>query len=269
VPDLVGPIPLPAGVRPALRDAPNDWDPLLHDHCLAQELQVQPPDCVYGDPNGSRTVALVGDSHAAQWFPALATIATERGWRLVPFVKFSCRFVDLPTWSRILKRAYTECDAWRELVIQRLQALQPALTVVASSRGLAPINPADADPGRQGVAMGRLLLRMPGRIAVIVDTPQSSYDVPSCISRHLADTTKCSTTRKTAFSWHHRVLERAAVQESGASLIDLSDAICPTDPCPVVLDGMIVYRDSFHLTATFAASLAPQLLAVLPDIDVP
>jgi hypothetical protein len=30
---------------------------------------------------------------------------------------------------------------------------------------------------------------------------------------------------------------------------------------------MIVYRDVFHLTATFSASLAPQLAAALPDLD--
>ena len=44
----------------------------------------------------------------------------------------------------------------------------------------------------------------------------------------------------------------------------MSDLICPYDPCPVVLNGMIVYRDSFHITATFAESLAPELEARLP-----
>jgi hypothetical protein len=32
-----------------------------------------------------------------------------------------------------------------------------------------------------------------------------------------------------------------------------------------VLDGMITYRDAHHLTATFAASLADELEAALPD----
>jgi hypothetical protein len=47
--------------------------------------------------------------------------------------------------------------------------------------------------------------------------------------------------------------------------VDLSDVICPTKgKCPAVVDGMIVYRDDHHLTATFAASLAPILAERLP-----
>jgi len=46
---------------------------------------------------------------------------------------------------------------------------------------------------------------------------------------------------------------------TGDSLLDLTTAVCRGDPCPVVVDGMIVFRDVRHLTATFAASLAPRL----------
>ena len=46
---------------------------------------------------------------------------------------------------------------------------------------------------------------------------------------------------------------------TGAGLIDLSDRVCRADPCPVAVDGMIVFRDSRHLTATYAESLAPDL----------
>ncbi len=53
-----------------------------------------------------------------------------------------------------------------------------------------------------------------------------------------------------------------------ATLVDLSTAICPYDPCPAVYNGMIVYRDNFHLTATFSAYLAPQLAAALPAIGM-
>ena len=56
-------------------------------------------------------------------------------------------------------------------------------------------------------------------------------------------------------------------------LIDLTNAICPgTGACPVVINNMIVWRDQHHLTATFAASLAPeidkQLVAILNAWDL-
>ena len=56
-----------------------------------------------------------------------------------------------------------------------------------------------------------------------------------------------------------------AARLTGATLVDLSDVICPgKGTCPAVVDGMIVYRDDHHLTSTFAASLAPILGERLP-----
>lgn len=40
---------------------------------------------------------------------------------------------------------------------------------------------------------------------------------------------------------------------TGVTLIDLTDAICPTDPCAPVIGGVLVYRDDHHLTATYGA----------------
>jgi hypothetical protein len=64
------------------------------------------------------------------------------------------------------------------------------------------------------------------------------------------------------------VRERSAAAVTGAGLVDLTDDVCPgTGYCPVVVDHMIVWRDEYHLTATFSASLAPaldeQLAAIL------
>ena len=262
-------MPLPANVRPSLANASNDWERLLADGCLIQELQVVPPNCVYGDPNGKVTVALVGDSHASQWFPALERIALAKHWRLVPFVKLSCRFLDLPIYSRVLKREYTECEAWRPLVIKRLQALKPDLTIVAAAEGMEPMTPADNSPAVQGTAMAVLLRQIPGPKAIIVDTPAPDVVVPECLSAHTSDVTKCATPRAVAYSWRHRTLEVTATKATPhTTLVDLSAAICPYDPCPAVYNGMIVYRDNFHLTATFSAYLAPQLAAALPAIGI-
>jgi hypothetical protein len=40
---------------------------------------------------------------------------------------------------------------------------------------------------------------------------------------------------------------------------DLSNVICGPTVCAPELDGVVVYRDSNHLTARFAARLAPIL----------
>lgn len=255
---------LPADVRPSLAAASSDKERIIGDGCFMSLRGSKPPDCVYGNPQGTFTVALVGDSHAAHWFPAVEAIANAHGWRLLTFTKASCVFVDLPIYSPILKREYSECEGWRPQVMQRLIEAQPDLTIVSSDRWLPTQIRADSDPTRQGEAMARLLDQVPGAIAILGDTPASKVDVPVCLSQHLDDITRCATPRLWAFGRQQLVRERAAAKASNATLIDLSDSICPGDPCQAVVRNMIVQRDDHHLTATFAVSLAAQLEAALP-----
>ncbi len=261
---LPDPWPLPAGIRPALATARSDRERIIPDGCFMSLRGSKPPDCVYGDPNGAFTVALVGDSHAAHWFPAVEAVAQAHGWRLLVFTKASCVFVDLPIYSPILKRQYAECEAWRPLVVQRLIDERPDLTIVSSDRWLPTQVKGDADPTRQGEAMARLLNQIPGAIAIVGDSPASRVDVPVCLSQNLADITRCATARIEAFGRRPLVRERIAAEAAAATVIDLSDAICPGDPCQAVVGEMIVQRDDHHLTATFAASLAGLLDAALP-----
>jgi peptidoglycan/LPS O-acetylase OafA/YrhL len=255
---------LPAGVLPPLVSARDDKEQLIADGCFSSLKGSAPKDCTFGNPAGTFTVALVGDSHASHWFPAIERIATANGWRLITFVKASCVFVDLPIYSPLLKREYTECEAWRPLVVQRLVEEQPDLVIVSSDRWLPPVNKIDEDPTRQGEAMARLLRQIPGRIAVLADTPASAVDVPVCLSAHLDDITRCATSRLSALGRQHLIRERTAVAAADATLVDMTPAICPGDPCQPVVRGMIVYRDDHHLTATFATSLAGYLEAALP-----
>ena len=257
---------VPRDLEPSLGKSRTDEDPLLADGCGLALGGSKPPACVYGARDGAVTVALVGDSHAANWFPALEVVAKARGWRLVPFTKFSCVFVDLPIWSPYLKREYKECEAWRENVVDRLVKLRPDLVVIASNQWLPVIEKRDNDPERQGAAMARLIERIPGTVAIVVDTPRSAFDVPACLAKHRDAIESCTTSRSDAFGWRHKRREKAAARLTGATLVDLSRATCPSDPCPPIIGKNLVYRDHHHLTATFVASLAGALEAALPEI---
>jgi hypothetical protein len=260
-----GPQRLPADVAPPLTKARKDSESIVRDKCSLAISGSKPPICFYGPKDATLTVALVGDSHAAHWFPALERLAIERGWRLVPFTKYSCTFVDLRIYSAWLKREYTECEAWRTNVVKALRELKPDQVVVTSHRWFPTIVAGDDDATRQGEAMARLLERLPGRIALLADTPISRYDVPACLSRNLKDIRRCASDRAYALGAKPNARQRVAARLTGAALVSLSDVICPgKGRCPAVVDGMIVYRDDHHLTATFAASLAPILGERLP-----
>jgi peptidoglycan/LPS O-acetylase OafA/YrhL len=261
---------LPASVRPTLAKARSDEERLRADGCLAFEAVTKPPRCVYGSKDATFVVALVGDSHAAQWFPALDRVARHEGWRVFTFVKVSCPFIDAPVRNLALKREYRECAAFNEATIAAIAALRPDLTLVSMSRlATHPMDQADDTDAAKGSAVGRMLARIPGRSALIVDTPYPKRNVPSCLSSHQDDIDACAIPRQTAFTDRLGAVEAIAAAASGAGLIDLRSRICVGDPCSVVVNGLIVYRDESHLTATFSRSLAPALKAAITAVLAP
>ncbi len=260
---------LPRDVRPALAGARNDIERLRRDGCLAFEPATRPPECVYGSPRGTFTVALVGDSHASHLFPAVEAVAKRHGWRLETYVKVSCPFIDLRVRNLSLKREYRECPRWRSAVVARLAADPPDLVLVSNSRWTFPVRAEDATVARQAAALASMLERLPGTVVVIADTPAADRDIPGCLSAHVKDIRRCAVPQSTAFSGGMLARERAAARQAGAGLVNLTRAVCPSDPCPAVVRGMIVLRDNHHLTATFARSLAPALDKALARILEP
>ncbi len=253
----------PREVRPRLSDARTDTDRINERGCGLSLAGDTPPACVLGDVHGEVTVALVGDSHAAQWAPALEEIARARGWRLIPYTKDSCIFLEMRIVSIHLEREYTECARWRAKVVAAVRALRPDLVVVSSSRWVHPVDPIDADPVRQANAMAALLGQLDAPVALIADTPLMDQDVPACLSRHSGS---CDTATAYALT-RHLARDGRAAELAGATLIDPTRWLCGDDVCGAIVDRTIAYGDDHHLTATMARSFAgllePVLLAAL------
>jgi hypothetical protein len=269
------PAPVPADLAPPLTAAVDDLPVIYADGCHADVAATAPGECVYGVPSGSTTVILFGDSHAAQWFPALERLAREHGWRLVSMTKSGCTTADLPIWNAIYKRGYDECAAWREAALRRIPAENPALVVVSNSSGYKTLVdgewvPVDEARDRWDAASRRTLERLVAttpRVVVIGDTPRANADPPVCLSENLRDATACAVPYATAVDPAWTAGEATVAAASGAAFIDPTSWVCRTDPCPAVIGRLLVFRDQHHLTATYARALAERLYARLPALD--
>jgi len=253
-----GPIALPADLTPSLTSARADEERLRGDGCLAFERVTTPPTCEYGDKGSAITIALVGDSHASHWFPAIEAIALERGWRLLTFVKVSCSFTTLAQRNLALKREYRECTAFNEATVARLNQIKPELTIIVNRRTFRPIGGGDT-PELAGAAFGAMVARLPGATAIIVDTPDPGFDAPACLSKHPSDIRPCLFTQDDADNREIGMAERVAATVSGAQLIDLTSEICGAWPCSPIAGSVLIYRDEDHMTETFSRSLAAPL----------
>ena len=261
-----------ADIRPRLGQAPVDYELAWKKHCLAGTVDATPypvGTCVFGDQRGTFRVALVGDSHASAFFPAVDEVAVAHGWRLDTYLKMDCPFTDMAMYNKTLKREYTECEAWNRRVVSRLAADPPDLVIVDMNRYMVG---SESTADGQGRAMGRQLQKLPSKSIVILvkDIPYPwNENVPDCLSVNTGDYRRCAYAQTVALATDFGLREDLAAATAGVPLIDPYSWVCPTDgDCPVVVNGMIVFRDTHHLTATFAASLGPRLDEAIVEILV-
>ena len=264
--------PVPANLAPPLVDAKQDRPVIYDDGCHVDPSAMTPGECVFGDPDAPTTVVLMGDSHAAQWFPALDALGRERNWRLVSLTKSGCPPAEVTIWVGTFERAYTECDTWRDAVFVRIADLEPDLVVVSMTYGQMPIVGGETlvgEPAREVMieAYERTLDHLDtiaGRVALLADTPRAPDDPPICLSSHLDDLLSCATARQDAVEGEWLEEQQGVAEAVGAAFVDPTPWVCPVDPCPAVIGRYLVYRDTHHLTTTYAMALRNRLAAELP-----
>jgi hypothetical protein len=100
-------------------------------------------------------------------------------------------------------------------------------------------------------------------VVLIGDTPRPDGDAPACLSKHLDDVLACAQPSKSALAPDRTAADRRVAEGAGATFIDPSPWVCPTEPCPVVIGRYLVYRDTHHLTTPFARALSARLLDAL------
>jgi hypothetical protein len=111
------------------------------------------------------------------------------------------------------------------------------------------------------------------RTILLADTPLPGFDVLSCLARStwnpVLHRDRCEFRRTSATGQiAHRIDAEVAAGASFADLVDLTDAICATEPCRPEVDGIVRYRDAHHLSTRFAVSVAGGLAErILPQQD--
>jgi peptidoglycan/LPS O-acetylase OafA/YrhL len=246
-----------SGINGAVSLAQIKARPLVYeDGCHANYAETKSDACEYAKLDSQKTMVLYGDSHAAQWFPALAEIASRSGYKLVSLTKSACPSVDV---VRSDQGAFkmSRCKKWREDSIQRIMKMKPDVLVMSSFQYFAqPRQFQDRDKwwdDGQRKLLAQVKNASPNLI-YLTDTPHPARDIPACLANN--SISQCNKTERSK-----------DLSISGFEVIDPNSWLC-SRTCPAVKDGVVAYRDASHISVDIAIALIPRLTQALRDQGV-
>ncbi|MGQ4267655.1 acyltransferase family protein [Nocardiopsis changdeensis] len=254
-----------------LPDLPVVPDPLdaqddLSDHhlqgCHVDLKATEPKVCWAGPEDAEYTIAMVGASRTAHWYPALEEVALRHGWRLVSFTKSGCQFSAEVPYTQ--GRVFTECQEWDARAMEELERLRPDAVFTSSTRASAAgevVLPGFPVRWRELDAMGIDVIG-------VRDLPRHSYAGAECVADNPDDPAgACSDPVGYSHAERHpaAVLAERGRLPANVSLVDLTGHVCPGGRCDAVVGNILVYWDHSHMTATYARTLVPALEEALVE----
>jgi hypothetical protein len=232
--------------------------------CRQHKITEQLSPCTFGATRPSATVALIGDSHAQHWRPALAAVAKRRHWRVedasVPLCMFSAATTGAgPPFDE-------RCPQWNADVMAWLRSNPHIRTIFVSGKAEQYVRPEPGQSAFEARVAGytaRFSELADRTVIVLRDVPEERVRTKDCVRRRMAHKrplrSACSYPRKLA-----RDPAVAAARATGARTIDLTRQFCGPRRCFPVIGGALVHKDTDHLTQAFARTLGPFLHRALP-----
>ena len=247
IPDVLPTLAVP------LEQVADDRPVMEPEGCFVGIAGSEPGVCEAGDPDGEVTVALNGDSHAGMWITALDEIGRDRGWRVVSLTKSSCPPAPGVAVERPGQRGgtYDQCTAYQTGVAERFAELDPDVVLLSSAAY-------DVPPDELAAAMARRVddLRAGGAVVGMVrDVPRVPFDMPECLIDNPDEASACAFPREEGMVRSGVGQDELAALRPGMPVLEFNDAVCPGTVCSPVLGGVVVWRDTNHLSATYVRSL--------------
>ncbi len=253
---------LPADLTPSLAGVRSDWGG-PPPPCWPSFAQTSVPACVYGDPAGTHTMVLYGDSHAAMWFDAMNLTGELSHWRLIILTKGDCPTLDLafrnPPGVGKPGGAFAACAEWHKFALARIQAIRPDLVIITQDPNLAPDDHSYPENQwqRATVAVIKSLPVPASHVIVLGDIPQTRTSGPACLARYPRNVQRCSGQNlPNIVSQNHA--EASAATQTGARYIDVVPWFCSTI-CTGVVGHYQPYWDPYHITASYSMALGQAL----------
>lgn len=254
-------IPAPQVVRQDVPEGQNNAE------CKSEQNEAFTPRCEFGNDNAKLTVALVGDSHIEQYLPAFQEIAKDNDIRILTYFHAACPFsLAVRASDAALGKP---CLASNEDTLREVAADDSIDLVVTSNRTNVKWDRSHEPDPTDGFKKAWSTLSKSGKdVVVLGDNPRSlnGDETRDCVALNSKDPSACAKDRDESFVDDYQA--EAAEESKHVTFVDTSDWFCTDDICPAVVGNVMVYRDSEHITATYAATLTKHVQESIPALEV-
>ena len=229
---------------------------IYDDSCHVNNGETLSPECTYGQRGSKKKIVLFGDSHAAQWFPALERLANEYKFELISLTKSACPG---PAVQKVDSGEYknADCFAWRDNSFDRIAELKPYAVIFS---GFQHFEVPDGYSTRREwwqAGQRRTLDALRGNanhIVYITDTPHPQQDIPACLAGGVIS--DCDDTERSE-----------PISIPGLKAINPTPWLC-TSKCSSVINELVAYRDGSHISIAMSESFTQPLSAALKRLGV-
>jgi peptidoglycan/LPS O-acetylase OafA/YrhL len=254
---------VPANLTPSLDKIPTDIPVLSFNGCMADVPTAVV--CEGGDPAGTKRIALVGDSHAAQWWPAVDRAGRENGWKVYFIGKNSCPVAVLAVSRDDTSDPWPLCSEWQENAIAKIVGLKADLVIWAANAYF--YNEYKKVPGPDfdtvwpdAVRKALRPISAVSRVLYIGQVPYYPHQPAACLAENLTKVAACSLPVNTAVPPKIRGMSASLAAEFHATYFDPATVLC-TDSCALLDHNLAIYRDRTHISVTYADYLTPTMTA--------
>jgi hypothetical protein len=189
------------------------------------------------------TIAVIGDSHAREWLPAITWMAQQDGWTVIPLLKMGC-------WPSAYDDACGTYIAWAE---QEVRVLHPDVVLIGGE--LRFNTPRAIQQSAGGISMlAGALKPFAQHVMVIGDPPHLTESPGDCLPARDATLAKCTSRLAPVQVSLYEDAARAA-SSSGAQFLDTLGWFCFESQCPMVIGHVVTYREDDHISMTYATAL--------------
>ena len=244
--------PLPSPVTPSPANLRGDFYTFTAG-CSPGEGKTSSKLCRLGDARSSKTIVVIGDSHAQMWMPPILRMASRDGWAVVPFVKPRC----IPrSWS-----SKGECGKWYRWATRSASELHPDVTLVIGSWMAVWKPPRAIEPVG---ALAATMKRVSASVIVVGDVPGQKRDPTDCLLAPRATMATCTTEATRVQLSTNRAIATNA-RKNGIGFVDTLGWFCAHPRgtstrylCPLVVNRTATCVDRGHISRTYGLELVPE-----------